>query len=408
LRIAQVNVYFNPFTVGGAEWYVHNLSRELVKMGHEVDVFTADTYNGKKAPTSESIDGISVHRMPLKLDLTYRLKLWDGLTDALARGSYDIIHTYDYAQPHSLDALEAGKRSGSGTAITVFDVHSMIPRVWYKQIPMNYMDSYFAKRTLPHAGRVLVRAPNLIDSLMKIGGRRETMVVTPSGVRDESLGSFDGGKFLKKYGVTGGPIILFMGRLNPLKGPENLLLAAPRLLKQFPGAAFVFVGPEQSGYLDHLRTVANGLGVGSRVYFTGPIYDFQEKMEAYASCDVFVLPTSYEGTSQAVFEAMSQAKPIVATDVGGIPFQIKNGREGTLVPYGDVGALADGVESMLKNPELARELGRNAQDKVQKNFRYSMLASNMVEIYKEIDGDGDGGKAVVFSATLSSAGGERQ
>jgi glycosyltransferase involved in cell wall biosynthesis len=406
LRIAQVNVYFDPFMVGGAEWYVHNLSRELVKMGHEVDVFTADTCNGKKAPASDSIDGINVHRMPLKLDWTYRLKVWDGLTEALARGSYDIIHAYDYAQPHTLNALSAAKRSGSGTALTVFDVHSMIPRVWYKQIPMNYMDSYFAKRTLPRAGRVLVRAPNLVESLLKIGARKETMVVTPSGVRDESLGSFDGGKFLKKYGVTGGPVILFMGRLNPLKGPENLLLAAPGLLKQYPEAAFVFVGPEQSGYLDHLRTVAKGLGISSRVYFTGPIYDFQEKMEAYASCDVFVLPTSYEGTSQAVFEAMSQAKPIVATDVGGIPFQIKNGREGTLVPYADVGALAGGIESMLKNPELAEELGRNAQEKVRQNFRYSMLASNIAQIYKDIDdGDGDDGKGIVLSTTQSRAGG---
>jgi hypothetical protein len=55
LRIAQVNVYFNPFMVGGAEWYVHNLSRELVKMGHEVDVFTADTYNGGTASPTPSL-----------------------------------------------------------------------------------------------------------------------------------------------------------------------------------------------------------------------------------------------------------------------------------------------------------------------------------------------------------------
>jgi glycosyltransferase involved in cell wall biosynthesis len=406
MRIAQVNVYFNPFMVGGAEWYVYNLSRELVKMGNEVDVFTVNIYNGKKAPASESIEGINVHRLPLKLDWTYRLKVWDGLTEMLARGGYDVIHAYDYAQPHSLNALEAGRRSGSGTALTVFDVHSMIPRTWYKQIPMSFMDSYFAKRTLPRAGRVLVRAPNLIPSLLEIGARKETLVVTPSGVRDESLGSFDGDKFLKKYGITGSPIMLFMGRLNPLKGPENLLLAAPRLLKQFPEAAFVFVGPEQSGYLDHLRTVVKRLGIESRVFFTGPIYEFQEKMEAYASCDVFVLPTSYEGTSQAVFEAMSQAKPIVATDVGGIPFQIKNGREGTLVPYGDVDALAEGVESMLKDPVLAAKLGKNARDKVQRDFRYSMLASNMVKIYEEIDGDADGGsgKGIVLSSTPSTGG----
>jgi hypothetical protein len=66
------------------------------------------------------------------------------------------------------------------------------------------------------------------------------------------------------------------------------------------------------------------------------------------------------------------------------------------------------MESMLKNPELAAELGRNAQDKVQKNFRYSMLASNMVEIYKEIDSDAEGRRGIVMSTTLSRADGERR
>lgn len=405
MKIAQVNVYFHPFMVGGAEWYVYNISRELTKGGHDVHVFTADTCGGVKAPREEVVDGITVHRLPLKMDLTYRLKLWSGLEAAISDGGFDVIHAYDYAQPHTLAALEAARRSGSGTALTVFDVHSMIPRTWYKQIPMSFMDSYFAKRTLPRASRVLVRAPNLLKSLLAIGAKEETMMVTPSGVRDESLGTFDGGRFLRKHGITGSPIILFMGRLNPLKGPENLLLAAPRLLKLFPEAAFVFVGPEQSGYLDHLKAVARGLAIDSRVFFTGPIYGFQEKMEAYASCDVFVLPTSYEGTSQAVFEAMSQAKPIVATAVGGIPFQIENGKEGTLIPYADVEAIADGVESMLRKPELAAELARNARDKVQRYFRYSMLASNIAQIYREIEGDGaSGGESVVLNPTQSSAG----
>lgn len=370
-------------------------------------VFTADTYGGKKAPSSESIDGINVHRLPLKVDWTYRLKVWDGLENALSHGSFDIIHTYDYAQPHTLDALEAGRRSGSGTALTVFDVHSMIPRTWFKQIPMGFLDSYFAKRTLPRADRVLVRAPSLVPSLLEIGAKEETLMVTPSGVRDESLGSFDGRNFLQKHGIDGSPVILYMGRLNPLKGPENLLLVAPRLLKRFPRAAFVFVGPEQSGYLDHLKTVVSSLGIGSRVFFTGPIYGFEEKMEAYASCDVFVLPTTYEGTSQAVFEAMSQARPIVATAVGGIPFQIESGKEGTLVPYGDLPALAAGIESMLNNPELAAELGANARAKVSRSFRYSMLASNMAEIYRDIHGR-DGRQGAILDPLLPRASGGAQ
>ena len=83
MKIAQVNVYYNPFFVGGAEWYVYNISKRLAKMGHEVHVFTARKYQGKDAPEKEEIEGVIVHRLPFKLDISYRLKIWNGLADAI-------------------------------------------------------------------------------------------------------------------------------------------------------------------------------------------------------------------------------------------------------------------------------------------------------------------------------------
>ena len=93
MKIAQVNSYFYPFMIGGAEWYVYNMSKELVKAGHEVTVFTADHYGGERVPSEEVVEGIRVRRIPLKVDLSYRMKVWDGLSDALEGESFDIIHT---------------------------------------------------------------------------------------------------------------------------------------------------------------------------------------------------------------------------------------------------------------------------------------------------------------------------
>jgi glycosyltransferase involved in cell wall biosynthesis len=369
--------------VGGAEWYVYNISTELVKMGHEVHVFTADRCNGSKAPSSEVINGINVHRLPLKIDWTYRTKVWDGLYRALSDGSFDVIHTYDYAQPHSADAIRAGKKSGAGTVLTVFDVHSMIPRVWYKQLPMKFFDGYMGKRTLTEADRILVRAPSLIDPIVKLGGDKERILVTPSGIRDASLGDFDGGQFKEKYRVAGSPMLLYLGRLNPLKGPQDLLAAAPAILIGHPDASFVFVGPDQSGYGKTLEAQADGLGIRSHVHLAGPIFDFNEKMQAYAACQVFVLPTAYEGTSQAIFEAMSQAKPIVATRVGGVPYQLSDGVEGYLVDHGDVNALAARIKALLDDPSLASEMGRRGRERVRAN-RYSVLAAGIADIYGQL------------------------
>jgi glycosyltransferase involved in cell wall biosynthesis len=383
LRIAQVNSYFYPFMIGGAEWYIYNISKELVKEGHEVTVFSADHLGNETAPTEDVVEGIRVRRIPLKVDLSYRVKLWNGLSKALEEGGFDIIHTYDYAAKHSLDALNAAKSAGVGTALTVFDVHSSIPRGWYKRIPMMYLDGYFARRAFPLATRILVRAPELIGGLPDIEHWESKVRVTPSGVRPESFQAFDGQEFRKRHSISGSPMVLFLGRLNPLKGPQFIIEAAPLLAAEFPDISFVFVGPDQSGYKGQLQAMAGDLGVSSRIFFTGMISDFREKMEAYAACDLFCLPTSYEGTSQAIFEAMTQGKPIVATRTGGIPFQIEDGVSGYLVDYGDAKGLAAVIGKALRDTSEAKELGARARTKVS-GFQYPDLAANIESIYKEI------------------------
>lgn len=383
MKIAQVNVYFQPFMVGGAEWYVYNISRELVERGHEVHVFTAATYGGKTAPDTEMIEGITVHRLPLKIDWSYRMKVWDGLGEALDAQHFDIIHTYDYAQPHSVEALRAGERARTGTVLTVFDVHSMIPRVWYKQLPMRMLEGYMARRTLPEASAILVRAPNLVDPLVEMGGLLDRIRVTSSGVRDESLGIFDGAGFRLRHQIESSPTVLFVGRLNPLKGPQYLLEAAPMILKRFPETQFVFVGPDQSRYGKVLKSKASKLGLGSRFHYLGPIYDFAEKMAAYSSCDVFVLPTAYEGTSQSIFEAMAQGKPVVSTRVGGVPYQLTDGIEGHLVPYADAGALGSAIIEILEDRRLCAQMGTRGRQRVMSQ-RYSVLTSDLERIYEEV------------------------
>lgn len=383
MKIAQVNSYYYPFMIGGAEWYVRNISRELSKAGNDVTVFTANTHGGEKAAADEVFEGVRIRRFPLKLDLTYRLKLWEGLRDALIEGDFDVIHTYDYAQQHSVDALRAASKKAIGSALTVFDVHSAIPRAWYKRAPMKCLDSYFARRTFPLATRILVRAPNLVDGLPGLNGFQSKVRVSPSGARDESFGRFDGGKFRQKYSVGDSPMVLFVGRLNPLKGPQILLEAAPALVKEFPKTTFVFVGPDQGGYQSVLERRASELGISPSVRFTGMISDFEEKMQAYSACDVFVLPTSYEGTSQAIFEAMSQGRPVVASRVGGVPYQVEDGRQGYLVDYGSIQALSDRVARVLKGGDEIQEMARQARARAE-DFRYSKLVRGLLSVYEEI------------------------
>ena len=229
---------------------------------------------------------------------------------------------------------------------------------------------------------MLVRAPELVEAVVRLGAPRGRIMVTSSGVREESLGDFDGGGFREAHGIRGSPVVLFMGRLNPLKGPQHLVEAAPGLLARFPDAQFVFIGPDQAGYGDALRSRTESLGVSTHVHFLGPIYDFQEKMAAYASCDAFALPTSFEGTSQSIFEAMAQARPVVATNAGGVPSQLTDGQEGFLVPVGDHRALGDRLATVLADSAAAAEMGRKGKARVRAKT-YPALATELEAIYAE-------------------------
>jgi glycosyltransferase involved in cell wall biosynthesis len=309
--------------------------------------------------------------------------VWKNLSKLLSEYDFDIIHTYDYGQPHSRTAAKIAQKNQKALALTVFDVHSMIPRSFFKNLVMDVYDRYLAGSVLKNATRILVRAPNLVDALVRFGAARERICVTPSGIVDDALTRSEGESFIEKFHVNGDPVILYVGRLHPMKGPQYIIQAAPQILKEHPKAGFVFIGPDQKGYRNILNDLAKKLEVEDRLLFTGPIYDFETKMQAYASPDVFVMPSGYEGTSQAIFEAMSQARPIVATNRGGIPFQVRHEKEALLVEYGKVEEIASAILRLLSDKKLASELGKNARERV-RSFTYSVLVERLEEIYREM------------------------
>jgi len=387
LRVVLTSVYFYPYMAGGVEWYILNLSRELIKLGVEIHIFTTDEGADREPPfPPREIKEIPIHRFETLLNLSYRLKVWSGLREELMRGGFDLIHLFDYPQYHTIIGTNVAKQMGIPSVITVFDVHSMVPRPLYKQIPMSLFEAIFAKRILNAASRVLVRAPQLTRRLEEMGVDPAKMIVTPSGVRREELEEASGKEFRQKYCV-GGHLILYLGRLHPMKGPQYLIRALPEILSRIPDTTLILVGPDHQGYRSHLEKIVSDLNVSKNVRFTGPIYDAQEKMQAYAACDVFCLPSGYEGTSQSIFQAMAQGKPVVATNAGGIPFQVNHGIEGLLVPYGDPKAISSSIIRLLEDQNLARRMGKAGRRRVER-FCYDRLAKQMQGIYERlIEGD---------------------
>ncbi len=384
MKIAQINPYYVPEMVGGIEWYVRNISKELVKKGHEIHVFSLNVSQGK---SYEKIEEIHVHRIPALLDFSYRLKFWPELYRKLLNTDFDVVHVYDYAQFHTgVSILSKYKKDRNKKdrkiVLTVADIHQLIPRPFHKYYPLLFYDKYISRFIFRQVDKILVRTPILLSYLKKMKAPLEKISITPSGIKSDCFNHFDGNNFRSRYGIEGN-LILYVGRLHPMKGPQYLIKAIPTVIKENPGTKFVFIGSEQLGMRKWLEKLIEKMGLQNYVLFLGPIYDFKQKMEAYAACDMLALPSGYEGFGQVLLEAMAQGKPVVSTDRGSIPYIIKDGEEGILVEYENYIELAMAINKLLSSPELRKEMGEKGEQKARK-FTYEKLVDKMEEIYEEL------------------------
>lgn len=183
-------------------------------------------------------------------------------------------------------------------------------------------------------------------------------------------------------------LVVMLARLSPLKGFEDFLDAAAAVVRDCPQARFLIVGEtfvrrdgaieRDATYRDALARQAARLGIGDHVVFTG----FRPDVPALLSeSAVSVLPSLSEGLSNTVLESMAAGVPVVATRVGGNPELIRDGIDGLLVPPRDPRALAQAISAILRDPERARTLGREAKRRVTECFSLERMVRETEELY---------------------------
>jgi glycosyltransferase involved in cell wall biosynthesis len=171
------------------------------------------------------------------------------------------------------------------------------------------------------------------------------------------------------------PIVLTVARLDPQKGHRYLLAAATEV----PEAVFALVG--EGGERVALENQARTLGVAERVRFLGHRDDVPELL---AACDLFVLPSLYEGLPLSVLEAMAAAKPVVATAIDGTTEAVVHEVTGILVPPADPGRLADAIRGLLTDVPLATGMGQHGRTRVSREFSLRAMIDGVTRVYDEL------------------------
>lgn len=196
----------------------------------------------------------------------------------------------------------------------------------------------------------------------------------------------DGQAVRREFGLASDtPVVGCVGQLIPWKGQDDFLRVAAKVVSAIPGARFLIVGQEvesHRSFRSSLEALALTLGVRDHVIFTG---FRQDAASLLASMDVFLhCAVEPDPLPRVILEAMALGKPIVATDTGGIPEMIEEGRTGLLAPDRDVESLAKATISLLSDGELARRIGRAARERVREHFSLSQHADAVMQMYDQL------------------------
>jgi glycosyltransferase involved in cell wall biosynthesis len=340
------------------------LALALAERGERVH-FVAQTGSALAARLASS--GLSWESMPLRGFKQIGMCSWLRLSNRFRRLQPDIVHVHDSAaQIPALWAAgrwTAGRRSRRKPRVVVtrrtdFPLRSARRPISYELL----------------SDRVICVSSAVRQRLIEVEVPAERLAVIPDFV---DCRHFDPAATQHRAGDA--PTIVAIGRLSREKGHAVLLRAMLAVARSCPGARLVLAG--QGEQRSALEAQAAAAGISPIVEFLGFVPDVRPVL---AAADVFAMPSLSEGLGVAALEAMAMAKPVVATNVGGLPESVAGGETGLIVPAGDADALAEALVALLSDRERARVMGEAGRQRALTTFDRGPIVDRIIALYQEV------------------------
>ncbi len=400
-RIAIISYHTCPVArlggpeTGGLNVYVRELSRELAERGHEVDVFTRRA--GDVPATEPSLVDGSPHARLIHIDAgpaeyvekpelpAYLDQFEQGVVAFAEREgtTNDIVHSHYWLSGVVGERLKA--RWGV-PHLTMFHTLAEVKsrsRIseWEPDVRIQAEHAI-----VQQADRIIAAGSDEKELLVRLyGAAAERISVIPCGVNLDLFQPVEQAEARRALALRDDDrILLFVGRIEPLKGIDILLGAAAELAMEHDCSVLVIGGDSgaQQGEIAYLRNLAARLGIAERVSFLGAV-DHERLPLYYSAADVCVVPSFYESFGLVALEAMACGTPVVASRVGGLAGTVRDGETGYLIPWRCPEPFAERIELLLGNEELRRAFGRTARETVER-FRWANVAESVIGVYREL------------------------
>jgi D-inositol-3-phosphate glycosyltransferase len=375
IRVAMVSVHTCPLAAlggketGGMNVYVRELSRALGRMGLEVDVFTR-SQNPAIPRVVDLGEGARVIHVaagpeaPLSRPLIHRhLEEFQEGIEAwrIARGlDYDLVHAHYWLSGVVGLAL---RERWAVPVVQMFHTLARLKNEAARTAEEREPELRVAEeaRIVGLADRIVAASPVEQEYLARhYGVDRRRIAVIPCGVDTELFRPGPQAEARATLGLAPGPVLLYVGRIAPVKGLDTLLDAVARLRDHGRALQLLIVGGDSDEPLDsheaELHRRVGQLRLGAHVRFVGA--RTQPVLRTYyVAADITVLPSYYESFGMVALEAMACANPVIASRVGGLATTVRDGVTGYLVADGDADALAARIDSLLGDADLRWRLG---------------------------------------------------
>ena len=385
MKILMLTWEYPPRIVGGIARVVNDLSKRLIKDGHDVYVIT---YKEGNVPYYENDKGVHVYRVDNYMinansfiDWTFQLNfnMISKASEIINKeGKFDVIHAHDWLVAYAAKALkesfeiplvatihatEAGRNSG---------IHN--PDQRYVN-DTEWMLTY-------EASEVIVNSKFMKNDLQRLFGLPyEKINVVSNGINTTVYNGLERDyDFRRQYAMDNEKIILFMGRLVFEKGVQHLISAMPKILDGYHDAKLVIAG--KGGMTDALKAQVEAMGLSNKVCFAGYL-NAKQVSKMYKCADISVFPSTYEPFGIVALEAMLAGTPTVVSDVGGLNEIVEHGVDGMKSYAGNPNSLADSILELLLNPALCDKITKKAKQKVKNEYNWAKIAQDTYFTYEK-------------------------
>lgn len=374
MKVLNVTVLLDPIFGGGTAERTYQMSKALARAG--VDCVILTTNAGLSDERITSLQGIQVVALRCVIRRFFVVRFsWIDLKKLVE--SVDIVHLMGHWSMLNILVYLLAKRTGTPYVICPAGELPLFGQSrWIKKI-FNAVVGYRVVRE--SAGHIAV-TPDEIAAFADYGIKAESITVIPNGVNEKDFQPSKGSTFSHQFGLEGKPFILFMGRLNPIKGPDMLLEAFCLVANRFPAYHLVYAGPD-GGLLNTLKQTVLEKGVSDRVHFVGYVAG-ENKANAYREAEFLVIPSRQEAMSIVVLEAGVSGTPVLLTDRCG--FNEVDAAGGGRVVNATVSGLAAGLAEMIKSQAELAEMGNRLRYFVRDGFTWESICQRYLAFYRQI------------------------